>query len=253
MKLKSVSLQNGFCNLFACSVLFLFSCQKEKISTPQLQAILTEENSDASVFKYDEGGITKLVLRPCAADGQDVYVDKLGTLPSGNTNYVPELPINNWTNGGIPLNTRSFIRFDSLLLVPASATVVSAKLYLYGLSSSLNTPQGNSWYPGAPYGYNKNDCYVQQVLAPWDETTLTYDNQPPTSTEDEGYLPASTSQWNYNAVIDVTALVQKMVANPATNFGFGIRLVNESIYRSVVFGSSEAARNARPKLVVKYQ
>lgn len=252
MKLKSVSLKKGMYVTLLCSSFILFSCQKDHISSPQSQTVQTEENSDATVFSYLEDGLTKLVLRPCADDGQDVYVDKLGSLPAGNQNYVPELPINNWTNGA-PLNTRSFIRFDKLALVPTSGTVVSAKLYLYGLSSSLNTPQGNSWYPGAPYGYQKNDCYVQQVLGPWDETTLTYDNQPATSAENQGYLAASTSQWNYNAVVDVTALVQKMVADPSTNYGFGIRLVNESIYRSVVFGSSEANRNVRPRLVVKYQ
>lgn len=252
MKLKSVSLKNGIYTFTACATLLLFSCKKDNISPSSMQNIATEENSDATVFSYLEAGVTKLVLRPCAEDGQDVYVDKLGSLPAGNQNYVPELPINNWTNGA-PLNTRSFIRFDKLALIPTSVTVVSAKLYLYGLSSSLNTPQGNSWYPGAPNGYQKNDCYVQQVLGPWDETTLTYDNQPATSVENQGYLAASTSQWNYNAVVDVTALVQKMVAEPSTNYGFGIRLVNESIYRSVVFGSSEAPRDVRPRLVVKYQ
>ncbi|CAN5471252.1 hypothetical protein BH10BAC2_BH10BAC2_24000 [soil metagenome] len=252
MRLPSVSLKKGIYAIVACAPMLFYSCQKDNTSSPSLQAAATEESSDATVFKYLEDGITKLVLRPSAEDGQDVYIDKLGNLPAGNQNYVPELPINNWTNGD-PLNTRSFLRFDKLTLVPTSATVVSAKLYLYGLSSSLNTPQGNSWYPGAPFGYQKNDCYVQQVLGPWDETTLTYDNQPATSSEYQGYLAASTSQWNYNAVVDLTTLVQKMVTDPATNYGFGIRLVNESIYRSVVFGSSEAARNVRPRLVVKYQ
>jgi hypothetical protein len=253
MKLLSVSMQKSMYLILACTPFLLFSCKKDSISSPASQIVATEENSDASVFKYLEDGITKLVLRPNADDGQDVFVDKLGSQPAGNHNWVPELPINNWTNGGVPLNTRSFIRFDKLTLVSTSATVVSAKLYLYGLSSSLNTPNGNSWYPGAPSGYKKNNCLVQQVLGPWDETTLTYDNQPSTSTEDQGFLSASTSQWNYNAVVDVTALVQKMVADPSTNYGFGIRLVNESIYRSVVFGSSEAASNVRPRLVVKFQ
>jgi len=256
MKIKSVSVKNGMCIALAFSTTLLFSCQKDKTPPQQAPAVATEENSDLSVFKTMESEYTKLVLRPGPNDGQDVYVDKLQGVPVGNQNHVPELPINQWTNGGLPLNTRSFIKFEDISLVPANANVVSAKLILYGMSSSLNTPQGNSTYPGSPYSYyGNNSCWVQQVVgSDWNETTLTYDNQPATTTTDQAELGASTSQWNYNTAVDVTAIVKKMVANPSTNFGFGIKLQTEQVYRSIVFASSETTcRTQRPKLVIIYE
>jgi hypothetical protein len=256
MIFNSVPLKNGAFSLLTMTSLLFFSCQKENVSTPQTQMVSTEENSDATVFRSLENGTNKVVLRPGPRNGQDVYVDKLSNFPSGNQNSVPELPINTWTNGGLPVNTRSFINFEDLKLIPANATIISAKLFLFGMSSSLNSPQGNSYYPGSPYDqFGDNSCWIQQVIgANWDESTLTYDNQPGSTTTDEAALPASTSQWNYNAVADVTKIVKKMVADPSKNFGFVIKLQTEAIYRSVVFASSETSiRSQRPKLVVVYQ
>lgn len=234
----------------------LSACQKENVKTPVAQAqAVTEENSDASVFMSKEGSSSKLVLRPGPGNGQDVYVEDRSGVSSGNTNYVPELPVNSWTGGGTYITTRSFIRFNDLSLVPTTATVVSAKLFLYGLSQSLNSPQGNSYYPGSPYNsYGDNHCLVQKVVgANWDESTLTYGTQPSVTTTDEAILKPSTSQWNYNTSVDVTAMVQSMVASPSTNYGFAIKLATEQLYRSVVFASSEeASRSLRPKLVIVY-
>lgn len=232
MKSKSVSLQtNMFTAMLSPSVLF-FSCGKEKIESSQ--PVITEGNSEASVFKSLENGYNKLGLRPGPNNGQDVYVDKLEGTPTGNLNYVPELPINQWTISGLPIITRSFIKFEDVSLVPVNAHVVSAKLFLYGMSSSLNTPQGN---------FGDNSYWVQQVVgSDWDEATLTYDNQPSTTTTGQAELTASTSQWNYNVVVDVTEIVKKIVVEPSANFGFGIKLKTERIYRSIVFASSEASR-----------
>jgi hypothetical protein len=66
-------------------------------------------------------------------------------------------------------------------------------------------------------------------------------------------IPASTLEWNYNASVDVTNLVKNMVASPSTNYGFGLRLVTENIYRDMVFSTCEAADSTkRPRLVVRY-
>ena len=95
---------------------------------------------------------------------------------------------------------------------------------------------------------------VQKVTgANWDESTLTYGTQPSVTSTDEAILKPSTSQWNYNASVDVTNMVQSMIASPSTNYGFAIKLATEQLYRSVVFASSEeASRSLRPKLVIVY-
>jgi len=254
MRNKSLSDRYGLLVIaFIFISVFFFSCKKDSVSTQQAQ--LTEETSDASVFRSVENGNNKLILRPGPKNGQDVYLDKLDGQISNNENYVAELPIVEWTVNGVPYHERTFIKFKDISLLPTNAQIVSAKLYLYGMSSSLNSPQGNSYYPGSPYNiYGDNSCWVQQVIGgDWDEATLTYDNQPTITSVDQASLTASTSQWNYNAVVNVTAIVKKMVANPSANYGFCIKLKTEQKYRSIIFASSEATdRNLRPRLVITF-
>jgi len=49
-------------------------------------------------------------------------------------------------------------------------------------------------------------------------------------------------------------MVKAMAADLTKNYGFRISLVNETIYRSLIFASSENTNPAlRPKLVIRYQ
>lgn len=250
-----------FKNFKATFIVIVFAsimagCKKENTEMPPQSQVLTEENSDATVFKSTEGlSTTKLVLRPGPGNGQDVYVDGRDGAGSGNLNSIPELPVNEWTGGGQSITTRSFIKFVNLALIPEDSRIISAKLYFFGLPQSLNSPQGNSYYPGSPYNiYGDNTCLVQRVVgANWTESGLTFDNQPATTTTDQAMLAPSESQWNYNAEVDVTDIVKTMVANPSENYGFAIKLATEIKYRSIVFASSETtSRSLRPKLVIKF-
>lgn len=231
--------------LFGISLfgLIVFSgCQKSDLQKPSSQ--LNSQASSDEVNFSTEGTNTKLTLRPNPKNGQDAYVDKEVGVHSGNLNYVPELSANAWTIDGNKYGSSFYIRFDSLSLIPQGAHVVGAKLFLYGLSSSLSTPQGDN---------GDNACYVDQVTSSWDETTITYRNQPTSIPSSSVILAASNSQWNYNAVINVTDYVSYFVANPTENYGFYIHQITQQPYRSIVFGSSEQSdRNLRPRLVITY-
>jgi hypothetical protein len=230
-----------FC--LVCSI--LFSCQKDILHQSTSNGLSSVNSSEVSFSR--EGVGQTLTLRPDAATGQDVYVDKQKGVKTGNLNYVPELNANAWTINGTKYGSGFFIRFDGLSAIGTNSTVTNAQLYLYGLSSSLSTPQGD---------YGDNACYIRRVLDPWDESTLEYsfNNLPGFTEQDRAILPASTSQWNYDPVIDVTAIVAYMVAHPGENYGFSVSLITQQRYRSIVFGSSEQSdENLRPKLVVTYQ
>jgi len=223
--------------LFCALSIFIFSgCKKSEIQKPSAnsnEVSLSEQNSAFT-----------LTIRPGRNEGDDVYVVKQQGVESGNVNYVPELSIASWTVNGAPYTSGSLIKFDDLSKVPQSSTVLSAKLHLYGLSSSESTPQGN---------YGSNSCFVKRVTESWDDNTVTFPTKPTFTNDDEVTLPASTSQWNYNPVVDVTNLVSYMVAHPDQNFGFYIKLKTQEPYRSLVFGSSEQSDpSLRPKLVIKY-
>jgi len=214
------------------------SCEK------QANQNLTQISGDDEVSLSQDASNLKLTLRPGPNTGQDVYVAQQDGVSSGNVNYVPELSISEWTVGGAAYHTAAYIRFDSLRKIPTTATVVSAKLYLYTPYSSASTPQGNS---------GDNASYVDRVTGIWDESTLTYNNQPTHTTVGQAILPASTSTWGYSPVVDVTEMVSVFVAHPNKNHGFFISLITQQIYRSLIFSSSEADKSLRPKLVVSYE
>lgn len=237
-------------------LLSVASCIKREIPIPP-PVPPSGNDSTVSVNDTDQA----LILRPDSTTGQDAYVSKLDTTPSYpddgniNLNWTHELVMSRWSLSQYNYDTatqRSYIRFDSLARIPSTATVTSAILYLYGESSSITFPDGNSYYYGS---YNPpNPVLVQQVVGgTWDQTTITFDNAPALTSVGQDTIPASTTEWNYNAAVDVTNLVKNMVASPSTNYGFGLRLVTENIYRDMVFGTCEVADSTkRPRLVVRY-
>ncbi len=220
----------------ALSILIFSGCKKSEIQK------LSSSNSDEISLSQNNSVFT-LSLKP-GKNGQDVYVAKETGVESDNVNYVPELSIASWTIDGNLYTAGTYIRFNALAKVPQTAKVLSAELHLYSLTSSLSTPQGN---------FGDNACNIKRVIEPWDESEINYTNRPATSDLDKATLPASTSQWNYNPVVDVTKLASYMVAHPDQNFGFYIKLKTQEPYRSLVFGSSEQSDpSLRPKLVIRY-
>jgi hypothetical protein len=109
--------------------------------------------------------------------------------------------------------------------------VQKAELSLY------HNPGGNNIGHSTLSG--PNDCYVERIITPWLENTVTWNNQPATTAQNSIIFPASTSNSQDYLNVDVTALVQDMIADPANSHGFMIRLVNEQAYRSMKFASGD--------------
>jgi hypothetical protein len=219
---------------------------------------LATPGSTFSVVDNGDGTFTA-TLQPDSSNGEDVHVYKREGSPDiANTNFndVPELNAVAWTVNGAPATLRIYLRFADLSKIPSTAKVLSATLYLYGVSNSLVSPQGNSNYPGSPYNtYGSNRCIVESVTGAWEQSTLTWNTQPGVSDTANISIPHSTTQWNYNVVLnDVKAMTAKGVKYPAKNYGMMISVATESPYRCMVFSSSEASDpSLRPKLVVVYQ
>jgi len=259
-----------FITLSILTIVFA-SCQKEATDkTAALQsiqngtnksttaAVQVQENSTFNVIDNGDGTFTA-TLQPDASNGQDVHVEKVygGQNANENFNFDPELDMTAWTVNGNPIFLRSYLRFVDLAKIPSTSTILSATLYLYGLNSSRPNPQGNSIYPGSPYNqYQSNRCIIEPVGGPWDENTLTWNTQPKVKSEwGQVTIPKSTSQWNYDVVLDdVKGMVARAVKYPLKDYGVRISLADEHTYRNLMFGSSEASDpTRRPKLVVTYQ
>lgn len=141
---------------------------------------------------------------------------------------------------------RGLMSFD-LSSIPGDATIFGAFLDLIGRGPSGQGAVSAVGHMGA------NTATLRRVTTPWNASTVTWNTQPQTSTDHEVLLGQSTYATQNYLNTDVTALVQDMVANASTSFGFQIALVNEQVTRGLVFYSSEAAtRDLWPALTVVY-
>jgi len=260
--MKTYTILNAsFKNLFFVllgTVLFS-ACKKEDLQPASTNSISSDNISDADeagIYKTASGN-TKLVLQPGPAAGQDSWVQWYEydpTYADANSATSFEIKVESWTISGGVVNLREFIKFSRISEIPDTSHIISAKLFLYGLDpGDPYFPQGNSYYPGSPYtSYGENVCYIEKVVNDWNESKITWNNQPLITERNRVIIPASTSQWNYNIGINVTKLVQASVRN--TNYGFRISMENETPYHSVGFYSSDASNaKQRPKLVIVYQ
>ena len=114
--------------------------------------------------------------QPDGAAGIDAWV--LSNYPTTNFGAGQELNAMAWTASGSPIVNRGLIRFD-LSSIPANATVTQAFLSLYNNPNSSNgNPMGeHSTLSGS------NAAWLQKVTTSWNELTVTWNDQPATTTE----------------------------------------------------------------------
>lgn len=94
---------------------------------------------------------------------------------------------------------------------------------------------------------------MQRITSSWNENTVTWFTQPTTTTQNEATVPASVSANEDYPSIDVTALLQDMVDNPTSSFGFMLRLQDETNFRAMVFASSDYSVASKwPALTINY-
>jgi hypothetical protein len=150
-----------------------------------------------------------------------------------------------WTFSGAESNLRALIEFD-LDTIPANSTILNAKLSLYFNPVSAN--EGHSSMSGS------NGCVLRRITQPWDENTVTWENQPTTTDTNEVSIPQSITFYQNYPDIDVTKLVIDILKYPSRGFGFMLKLRTENKYRSMLFASSDHPDTTlHPKLVIVYQ
>jgi hypothetical protein len=169
-------------------------------------------------------------------------IDMQHPQPQSDTYYgnYDQLAATYWSNAA-DRGKRSLIRINIAHLIPSGTVLQSAKLVLKSLSISGGYGEkGNS---------GSNATYLQRVTQAW--TTPTWNTQPTTTTTGQIAIPAWTSGGNGVVEVDVTAMLQDMLNNPTTNFGFMLRLQNENGPTARNFASCDYSTAAsRPKLVV---
>jgi len=204
------------------------------------------------VLSCDDAGIIKpkaenLWIRLDTATGQDAYItDFFSTTNFGND---PDFAGIAWcidTGCTMPYTGRTLFRFY-LNNIPSTATVTSAKLLLSYNPTCFHSPS-----PGHRDNSGSNACLLQRITAGWQDSNVTWSNQPSAVTTNQVTVPASTTQIE-NYTIDITAFINDMVKNPSTNNGLMLRMETESPLRSLNFASSDNADSTiRPLLLITY-
>ena len=185
-----------------------------------------------------------LTLQPTNNNTEILLVQLNGVNTTGYTDRSVEATA--WTGSGNPYYTRTLLKFD-LSSIPASATIKSAKLYLYS-NPAPNT--GNQ--VDANYG-STNTMLIQQVTSAWTYPGVTFTNLPTLSTSNQIVI-AQAPQGQLDITVDVTSMVGSMVNNNA-NYGFYFRIQNETPLNSRIFVGSRNTTypDKHPKLEVTYQ
>jgi hypothetical protein len=186
-----------------------------------------------------------LTFRP-GPEGKDADVFSHPSYVNQNRGNTQQLDALSWTYSGIPGTYRSYIQFDLSSISPG-ANVSSAKLTLIANTTPSVNLAGHSQLSGS------NNGWLARVTGPWNESTVTWNNQPPVDLVNAIAVPASVSN-DQTYIINVTGMVQGMVQNPGSNNGFMLRLATEQYYRALRFWSSDAAYDSqRPSLEVVLQ
>lgn len=137
---------------------------------------------------------------------------------------------------------RSLIRFD-LTAVPTEAKIISAKLSLW-----CNVESGHHQLQ-----YGDNQSYLSRITQPWEENSVTWNNQPATTNENEVWLHSSQYLSEDYLDIDVTELIKDIIELKYDNNGLMLHLLTEETYRTLLFASSDFSDTSRrPLLVITY-
>ncbi len=185
-----------------------------------------------------------ITLQPNAEEGKDALAFSL--YPDSSHALTMYFSAFDWTFQGDPGTGRSFIDFD-LSEIPENATVLDARLSLYYHHIYGDVEQFHWSLSGS------NKSYLQRIISPWEEDEVTWNFQPDVDTTHQVEVHESDSARQDYPDIDVTALVQDMVENPATSFGFRFILQIEAYYRRLFFASSDhQVDSLHPKIVITY-
>lgn len=183
----------------------------------------------------------KQMLGSFIADIEDVHV--LSILPDENPSTTLAVVPYAWTQSGVENIARPFIRFD-LSSLPDGAKIEEALLVYYYDPFSITAQSDHS---------SDNGFFIRRVTGAWDEFGIKWNNQPPTTTVNQVYVPPAVySRQNY--VINVTELIKDILADSVTgNQGVRLHLEKEAPFRVVVVASSKHPDISRhPQLWINY-
>ena len=201
----------------------------------------TTKTEDTTIITIKD--TLKLTLSPCK-NPNEASVDSY--YPTGNGVGIIQLVVGYWSHAPSVEINRTYIKFDYADL-PANAVIISAQLSLYANPTPI---AGN--FTDADFG-NANAMFIQRITTDWSPASISWNNQPTSTSANQVSIPQTVSNFEDNINIDVTNLVSDMTVNG--NYGFALKLQNENnIFNIRQYASSYNAESGKmPKLVIYYK
>ena len=179
-------------------------------------------------------------LQPDGEKGKDALFGKI--VPDTNYGESENIHLYAWTQSGVLNITRTAIDFN-LSGIPAEARIDSAYLSLY-----FNT---TSAYGDKHEG--ETSFMIQRIRSGWEESTVTWRNQPSTTTDNQVVLDGASLPTQNFTDINITQLIRDYCHDMDNSYGFLLKLQHEEPYRMLLLASSEhSMEQLRPKLEVYY-
>jgi gliding motility-associated-like protein len=98
-----------------------------------------------------------------------------------------------------------------------------------------------------------NESKLFLVSQPWNETTVTWNNQPNIINNNSITLSQSVSNFQDYTALDATDVVNFWISNPTLNYGLKLQLDNEVIENGLLFHSSSSpVQDKHPVLRIYY-
>lgn len=186
--------------------------------------------------------LDSIIIKPNALTAYEANISSVYPASVDTTNN--SLVVARWTSGGSPHTWRTYVKYD-LSSLPPVTSIVSAYFYLYADSISGYGSPGNPTFGSA------NASTIYRVTTPWTRTTISWNNQPSTTTTNSVSIPQSTN-YKQNYSLNITNMLLDWLSSG--NYGCQIRHVQEvNYYNSMIFCSSRHSDTSkRPFLKVYY-
>jgi len=173
-----------------------------------------------------------ITLQP-GSEGKDDYISS--ALPDSNYGTWDKFYVGTYS---VSDYYRAYLQFD-LSTIPADARITDADLTLYQYSS---------------VGSGNFQIGLHKVTSNWEESTITCNLQPTSSSETEALRTVYTGSTTWRSW-DIDDLVQGWIDGSITNRGMLLKSTDETLSSiGIYFHSSDYTTDAskRPKLVINY-
>ena len=233
---------------------YIFLLEKEGYAAQNFEftasQLMATSQTNPLILKIPWGPYQVLTLQPGPEAGKDAMISNLEPDRNfGDYKYFEATFLSEPVLTVMRLN-RSLIWFD-LSQLPVSASIQKVSLILsYDLpvpwDSTLIVPGTSGGITGFIGGV------LQQVIEPWEESKVTWNNQPASIEANQVLIPPFIR--NVNMIeVDVTKLFVTAAANPLPNWGMKFKLWPEDKFPGFRFASSDYPEaTMRPMLKVYY-